>query len=447
MRSVEALGVALLLCIIAFAGCLEPAAAPDDASLDIGALVDPSPIFARVRAEMEGVPCTIGASQVSLTTTTENIKSLVDNPLNEMGPTHSRGEFDLHGDLILETFYNNKGFSLVDISDPLDPKQVGFLVDPTASLPARGSASTLDAKFSHDGSAVFLAYSDSVGVADITDPAAPKLVQTMPNPVGYRGQAHMIYDARIGDAEYLFVFPSISGEHVVVHKVTGSGAETRLSYVTTYQVVTPTNPTRQPVAPHDGYVVYDEVAGHHLLYLANSFHGVQVIDVDDPANPRTLATIAANADGSATGYAPSFYHTIQAGWIDGRRIIVTSAEVGYNTLKVFDATDFSNVKFIGQWVFDDQNPTNMQHNLQIVDGILFEAHYGQGLFGFDLRAYLQGPTPDVPVAFHYQPPGGGSLWDVVVRKGVAYASDTSQGLHVLGYGCFTPGDLALDSDG
>jgi hypothetical protein len=371
---------------------------------------------------------------------------IIDDALSEVGPAHTHAEFDLHEDLLLDSIYSNKGFTLVDISDPLEPKQLGFLLDPTASGPGRGSSSTLDVKFSHDGKNAFIAYSDSVGVADITDPTKPRLVQTMPNPAGYRAQAHMLYDARIGDGEYLFVFPSISGEHVVVHKLKGSGADARLEFVTMYLYLVPTAPTQQPTAPHDGFVTFDPVANHTFLYLANGFYGVQIINVDDPARPVVVATIGANADGSVTGALPTMYHTVQAAWIDGKRIVVTSAEVGYNTLKVFDATNLQAPRFLGQWVFDKNRPTEMQHNLQIVNGTLFEAHYGQGLFGFDLDAYVEKPTPELTPVFHYQPQGG-SYWDVVVRRGLAYISDTPQGLHVLGYGCMAPGDAALTSQG
>lgn len=431
---------------LALGGCLEAGSGKDlKIGVDVSAegALDVSPAFLRAREAMAGVPC---QAQVSTTATSPNLKLLVDDPLNEVGPAHSHAEFDLHEDMIADSIYSNKGFTLVDVSDPLEPKQLGFFVDPTASAPGRGASSTLDVKFSHDGANVLVAYSDSVGLVDVSDPARPKLVQTMPNPVGYRGQAHMLYDAKIGEAEYVFVFPSISGEHVVVHRLTGSGASARLEYVTTYMFVTPAAPTRQPVAPHDGYVTFDPVANHTLLYLANSFYGIQIINVDDPARPQTLATIPANADGTATGALPSFYHTVQAQWIDGKRIVVTSAEVGYNTLKVFDATNLQAPKFLGQWVFDERQPTNMQHNIQIVNGTLFEAHYAQGLFGFDLNAYVKNPTPKVPLAFHYQP-SGGSYWDVVVRKGLAYVSDTPQGLHVIGYGCFAAGDVRLTSDG
>ncbi|MBI2077792.1 MAG: hypothetical protein HYT80_05390 [Euryarchaeota archaeon] len=435
----------LLASLLLAAGCLEEPSKGAASPLVPVPGLDVSAAFEAIRADMASVPCK--ADTVSSTASSANVKQLATSPLNELGGAHSHAEFDLHGDLLLDSMYNNKGFTLVNVSNPLEPVQVGFFVDPTPSTPGRGSSSTLDVKFSHDGNNVFLGYNDAVALVDVSDRTKPKLVQTMPNPTGYRAQAHMVYDAKIGNGEYLFVFPSISGEHVVVHKMTGSGPDARLTYLTMYTFVTPTAPTRQPVAPHDGFVMFDPVENHTLLYLANSFYGVQVINVDDPAQPQWVTTIAANADGTPTGYLPSFYHTVQAAWIDGKRIIATSAEVGHNTLKVFDATNLKAPKFLGQWVFNEQQSTNMQHNLQIVNGTLFEAHYQQGLFGFDLRSYLQNPTPKLSPSFHFQPATGGSIWDVVVRKGLAYVSNTPQGVHVVGYGCFAAGTESLTSDG
>lgn len=430
-----------LASITLLAGCLETSAEGSGAELAKKALsMDLSPAYMAIREQMLEVPC---VEESSRTETTKNLKELNIDPIDQLAGSHSHAEIDLHGNMLLDSIHNGKGFVLVDISDPLDMRELGFFRDGRMQLPVRGADTTLDAKFSTNGENAYLAYSDAVAVVDISEPAKPKLVDTEMNPTGYTAQAHMIYPANINGVEYLFVFPSISGIHAVVHKLVGSGPSAKLEFVTMYMYKEPADPLAQNTAPHDGYVAYDPVVEHHLLYTANSFYGVQVINVDDPKNPETLAEIPANADGTPTGAAPTFYHTIQVEWIGDKRIIVTSAEVGYNTLKVFDATDFDDVEFLGQWVFDEQNPTNMQHNLQIVDGILFEAHYGQGLFGFDLNSYVENPTPELPIIFHYQPQG--SLWDVVVHKGVAMVS--GPGIHVVGYGCFTPGDETLTSDG
>ncbi len=441
MKPLRPLLMTFLFAATAFAGCLD--ATTDDATSPAGELsplIDVSPAFLAVREAMADVPC---MKEDSRTATTKNMLELNLDPLDQMAGSHSHAELDIHEDLLMDSIHNAKGFVLADISDPLDIKELGFLEDTRTQVPVRGAETTLDLKFSTDGQNAYLAYSDAVAVADISDPTNPKLVHTQMNPQGYTAQAHMIYAAKIKDTEYVFVFPSISGVHAVVHKLVGSGPTAKLEFVTMYTYVTPMAPSAQPTAPHDGYVAWDPVVNHNLLYTANSFYGVQVINVDDPAKPETLATIPANADGSPTGAAPTFYHTVQVGWVDGKRIIVTSAEVGYNTMKIFDATNFDDIKFLGQWVFDEMNPSNMQHNLQIVNGTLFEAHYGQGLFGFDLAAYVAKPTEEIPIIFHYQPQG--SIWDVVIRKGVAYVS--GPGVGAIGYGCFTPGDATLSSDG
>ena len=76
---------------------------------------------------------------------------------------------------------------------------------------------------------------------------------------------------------------------------------------------------------------------------------------------------------------------------------------------------------------------------------------------FDLRDLGATPTLMEPIA-HFEPPrptgmlgpdfgvqDGHNIWDVVVHRGILYASDIDAGTYVLGFGCLTPGDEAASS--
>lgn len=442
---------ALIALLPAVAGCLG-GAEEKSVDVDVGVSVsaDLSPVYQKIRELLKGVPCTVNA--VSTSATSANLKEIAYDALDDVGPVRTHGEFDVHGDLAVEAFYNQRGFSLINISDPSAPAQLGFFTfNPApAGVPPSPppSASTYDVKFSADGKLVFAGLSDRILVIDVSDPTRPQRVSTFMHPPEYRGQAHMMFDAVIGGAEYLFVVPSISGTGMLVAKLDpAASGSARLELVKVYASAVASPFAPQALAPHDAYVTFDAEANATLLYLANGLNGIIAMDVDDPANAQVVLSIPAGAGSPPQSAAPTYYHSIQAKWIGGKRILATSAEIGYNTVKVFDVTDLKAPKFLGQWVYDERQPFQMEHNLQIVEGILFVAHYQQGLFGFDLNAYVGASGARLAPTLHFQPRQGGLNWDVVVKDGLLYLSDIAQGLYVVGYGCFAAGSPDLTSDG
>ncbi|HET6398387.1 MAG TPA: hypothetical protein VFH47_02405, partial [Candidatus Thermoplasmatota archaeon] len=207
-----------------------------------------------------------------------------------------------------------------------------------------------------------------------------------------------------------------------------------------------------PLGPHDMWVTHDEQAGW-LLYSADGFHGWTVFNVDDPASPM----LAGGLIRPETGYT----HTIQAGWVDGRRLVATIQEVGVNVLQVFDATNLRAPVLLATWQMSVTDAVQPQHNIQIVNGTLYVAHYGAGIYVFDLRDAgtlpVAGTTSLRPVA-RFDPGMANSpspldfagVYDVVVHEGLVYASAYSgpfRGVTVIGFGCMQPGDLKLTSTG
>ena len=173
--------------------------------------------------------------------------------------------------------------------------------------------------------------------------------------------------------------------------------------------------------------------------------GVWVVDVRDPAQPRTLGTWAGEDallwDGKA--------HTTMATLLDGRRVVVTVPEyASIPAVFVLDATDYAAMRLLGEWQphadgdYGDDPRLFSTHNFQVVEGKLYMAMYHGGVWVLDLRD----PARIEVLAYHLPgapeggtPPGGPGpcagcvpdTWDVVVHKGYVLAVDIPTGLHVL----------------
>lgn len=434
----QAVILAILLAGVSLAGCLFDGDAEDTSGADATDVPVISEAHRAIREALAGVPCQVDA--VPDSATSANFEAIAHDAVAELGPVATRGELDTHGDLALLAYYNRQGFTLLNLSDPREPVEVSVWL-------AADSGTTYDVKFDATGRYAFVGFSDRVSLVDLADPTDPVERHTLEHPDEYSGQAHMMVPAVIAGTQYVFVTPSISGTGVLVHQVVGNGTDARLEHVATYTSTAPHALYPQAFAPHDGYVTYEDDVDANVLWLANGFYGIVALDVDDPANPRTLASMPPEASPEIPAPVATHSHTVQVEWFAGKRILVSASEVGYNSMKVYDVTDLDAPRLLGYWIYDERQPTYLQHNIQIVGGSLFMAHYEHGLFSFDLAAYAADPTIRIEPSGHWQVDGGGLIWDVTVRDGVLFLSDISQGLHVLGFGCLTPGDPAHTSDG
>lgn len=393
--------------------------------------------YDQIRALMAGVPCEAPVSME----TSENLKQLGSIQFE----TRGTAEIDIHEDMLLMA--RGGGFELFDIADPLDPYQLSNWTE------TRGN---LDVKFSPDAKTAFIGAGWGIDVVDISSPLEPmrtsqfqfSSVPTMPGEAGRN--AHMLYTAEIADAQWLFLAPN-SNTGVWILKIEGDAAERKLTYVTHTQAI-----EGGPLGPHDMYVQFDADLKKWLLYNADGFHGWEVFDVSDPTKPMMIGGIIRPEGG--------YTHTIQAAKINGKRIVVTIAEVGANLLEVYDASDISRPVLLGVWniaTYGMPNPAGLtypQHNFNIVDGKMYLAHYGSGIFVFDLTKIGDQPllgTQDIEPIAHYASGGNaqnspvsfGDFWDAVVKDGVLYGSNMRNGVHVIGFGCLAVGDPLLTSDG
>jgi hypothetical protein len=437
-----------LLCLallVPLSGCTGGVTPP--ATATTSAAPSQATVWRDVNAAMAGVPCQSPFSG-NPGESTQNLKLLSGLAIPD-SRDGIHAELDIRGNLAVHARYDSGGFEVYDIADPLHIQHLGNFTEAPGAL---------DVKFSPDNQTVLVGTGGGITLADIRDPAnvvkagqwnftdAPRF------PTGPGGlpeqNAHMIYTARIGGADWAFLAPN-SNSGIWVLRLEGDPAHRRLTYVTQTLPV-----EGGPLGPHDLFVQKDALDSHWYLYSSDGFHGWTVFNVDDPARPALAGAWANPAEGGYT-------HTIQAQAINGKRIVATIAEVGANFLRVYDASSLGTPILLGQYQAksdgastNPQSPgpsaAHPQHNFNIVGGNLFLSYYSYGMYVFNLTAFTAGRSlPAVgsltlaPVA-HWavggESPSDAPLnfagyWDTVVQDGVIYVSWIEGGLVALGYGC------------
>lgn len=425
----------------ALAGCVEnplPGPSADDSG---ETLVDKAIIYERVKALLEGVPC---EASVDATKTSDNLKLLANTTFmlpgketDELQAVGSR-ELDVRGDLMLTTLANRGSVGIFDARDPLMPT-------PLSVVDVKGE---YDVKFATNDTAV-AGVSAGIAIIDIRNPM--NITQTglwkweeAPQPP--RGlplqNAHMLATARIAEKDWVFLAPN-SNTGAWVLELTGEPGAKKLEFVAQTLPV-----EGGPLGPHDMTVQYDADLKTWILYSADGFHGWAAFNVNNPAKPELMGGLSR----PETGYT----HTIQAAKVGNRRLVATIQEVGVNQLEIYDATNLRAPVLLGRWQHE-AGSVNPQHNLNIVAGRLYVAHYGNGVYVFDLNKLGMLPlVSDVKPVAHYgaaasqNPLGFQQFYDVVVKEGVVYAASYSKptlGIHVIGDGCLAPGDASQTSMG
>lgn len=420
--------------VLLLSGCLapgEPSAPPLPA------------LAARVRAVVGELPCEAPVGEG----TSANVAVLAEDPLDAFGFVGA-GELWLQGGRAYVARYGTGGFSVVDLADPLHPREVGAW-DPEAAV--RG----LDVKTTSDGSAALVGNDDGVRVVDVRDPARMVLEH---EERFAKTQAHMLTVFAVAGRDYLAVAKG-DGEDLPLFRITGKPGAHRLERVASPALSTGTQLTgawgpHDLLRAHDAFFLDDPLAGP-TLWVANAWDGIAALDVSDPAQPREVVRIP-NA-------LPQYTHTVQTAVVEAggapRRITASVSEAGVNALRILDTTDLAAPRLLAEWNVGD--PAQPQHNLQVVWPWLFVAHYRHGVLAFDLAAIVAGEAP-APVArlasagesraervpataAQGQLGAYDGTWDVGLRDGLLYATDA--GLRVAAFGCVAPGDASLRSAG
>lgn len=413
------LALAFVLALAVTAGCVAPTAS-DDA-------VDP----ARVEQELADVAAALEAGEPSAN-------------LALLGEWRNSGaEIAAYGDLL---YVMRAGtVQILDVSDPADIKEVGVVKGENHGV--------LDVKLSHDGKYLFIGedqegtiaqaadtglFTGGLYVYDVSDPESAQYVTWLP--IGPRRGPHMVAYHQYPDGrEILF---GANADVSISEFDRDAGTLTELAR---YMPDLVFGFNRDPYVfdvlyqgwAHDMFV-QDEPDGSVYMYVANWDAGLRIVDVTDPADPVELGGWNDFGEGESGNL-----HTVAADWIDGKRIVVGTCEVGFavvgaigyaqgaepGVLYVWDATDPASIKLLGQW----ENPEGIKaggrpaldegvmstHNVQFEDGLVYVAHYGLGLFVVDAS------TPETwaaPNTLAYYREDGMDTWDVIVHRGTMWSS-------------------------
>lgn len=439
-----AASLGLLLLGTLAAGCLSgPAGLSEQASLPGSAVEN---LAARVRALVGPLPCEASVGDG----TSANLAEVATAALDEEGSV-GVAELWLQGSLAYVARYGTGGFTIVDIADPLNPV-------PLASWDPEETDRGLDVKTTSDGAAALVGGDRGVKIVDVRDPRSPRLEHEHRFA---KPQAHMLTVFQVEGQDYVAAAKG-DGQDLPIFRVAGEPGQHTLEPVSSPKLMRATQPTgvwnaHDLARTHDAFFFEDPLLGKPTLWVANVWEGIVALDVSSPEEPREIAWIP--------NLNVQYTHTVQTVVLDAqepgkaRRITVSMAEVGYNTMKVYDTTDLASPRLLAEWsVREAWRP---QHNLQVVPPFIYLAHYNQGVFVFRLSDALAGSLEPVArlasTGAERRVQGSplttvlgaaldfGGTWDVGLRDGLVYATDGA--LRIAAFGCLEPGDDAMTSVG
>lgn len=349
---------------------------------------------------------------------------------------------------------------ILDIRDPTNPLEVGL----NNQVPR-----VLDVKWSNDGQYIFVGDDErlsgdvtgdlptrtgGVYVLDTSDKTNPRLIEHL-NVGQFRGP-HMVFYHETPDGDELvfgangdigiFRWDRETEELTELARYAAGPLDfnRNLDVIDVYYQLT----------AHDLFVMHDDRDDAELMYVANWDAGLRIVDVTAPANPVELGAWNDFPDGHSGNL-----HTVVTEWIGERRITAGAVEVGFDIvggvpyilgteksiLYIWDTTDPANIQLLGFW----ENPEGLSpgrggyigaatgdellstHNIQLENGRLSMAHYGLGVWVFDVS------TPEFQAAPHviaYYDAPGMNTWDVLPHDGVLWSSGAVgiQALHLSG---------------
>ncbi len=383
--------------------------------------------------------------------------------LAEPGEASGVHALAIRGDTIFasSTLGENPGFAVVDVSDPTNMTVLGEWRSPTAVGGDRSIAVSEDAQY------VFLAnegdvqaQEPGVRVIDASDPASMEEVAYMPMDSG----AHTVETITIDGTIYVFALNYGVQTFRLVEAPTGVSLVKVGQY--TFAGDQLTNPPDydnegdyvswglRAVYAHDMRAVHDPELGP-LLYIAYAYQGLHVLDINAPEAPQLLTTWVPQGDG-----APWYTHTVEAAWIDDRRVVVVGSEVFEDRhldtpspIWVLDLTDMDAPDPLrSTWV----NPAGAgadellfsAHFFRIEDGYVHLSHYHGGVWVLDITTQERQADPAIVGAIlpheetGFRPDaedcclgwnlaGIPVVMDAVAKDGVTFAADLQTGLYAL----------------
>ncbi len=304
----------------------------------------------------------------------------------EVSETKGLGQIEVRGDLAAVVQREDGRVALVDVSDPAAPRVVGRY-DGNTGRPEVDDPFDGDVAFSSDGRFLFYARqthdfsNDGVHVVDISNPAAPTLVEYVPGGGTLRVAYH-----RAGDAEYVVTLDAFAGVIVFRFQRTPAGG----ALVPVHVDALPQLKVGGPASAGVFVDANDPLLGKPLLYVSTGETGLQVFDFSAPESPVLLGSW------DDAGLADIAVHATAAG-----RTVYAASEYWFTATtlpRVFelDATNLGAIaerhRFSpGDPAYPGTAPWRVQGIAQ-ADGRLYISHSHAGLGVLDTCCLLEPPV-------------------------------------------------------
>ena len=293
----------------------------------------------------------------------------------------------------------DRGFSIVDVSDPTAPRHVSdFFPHRAAGLVDAGAGTYWDVSVTEDASLVVLSAQAAAGtdapggvylvnVEDKTSPVLESFTPVVDQGALIPGGVHNANPFLSADGRLHVAATSANGK-THLYAVEGEAPRRTLREVAVVDGM------------HDSAVQVHPLTGQTILYTAAG--GVFLWDVGDPARPIQLAFVQDSDELS------SYHETIPSNvLIGGRHYTVAATEsMGPPTPFTFlDTTDPTDPVPVGQWILPTTitEPTKPYqysgHNVDFDRGRLYIGHYHAGVWVLDVSTPERLREP-VPVAVY-----------------------------------------------
>ncbi|NKB71721.1 MAG: T9SS type A sorting domain-containing protein [Candidatus Latescibacteria bacterium] len=282
---------------------------------------------------------------------------------------------------------------IVDIAEPTQMRQVARVETPAA---------VWDIKVAGDLAALGVqSHSSNFGLVlvDISDPTAPQIWSQL-QALGWRG-VHNIYL----DQQRAYLAHSV----VLTADRTGLG-------ISVVDISDPAAPFISGGWQHASFsnVVHDIFIRDDIGYASDFFSGLALLDLADPDNPRTLASLPI-AEGTHSAFSTGqyvYFNQEFGGWGRPLRVADITHPEEPRQLDVFRPQQTPQRTIVGP------------HNPFVQDGLLYWAYYDAGVRIFDLA------DPEKPVEIGYYP--SAQAWGAQPHgDGLVYVADSFAGLLAL----------------
>ncbi|MBI2078151.1 MAG: hypothetical protein HYT80_07255 [Euryarchaeota archaeon] len=361
------------------------------------------------------------------------------------------------------------GFCILDVSNPASPKFVSkYLGEPAADFEVSADGNFAFLLTQRNGEPVNRGSTDptdhlprGVIVVNVRNKASPQFESYYPVPTN---GVHTAVPYKMGNRQLLSIqtydwvppglpspvppVPPTNAPYTQRIEITelkaAPGGRMVLERVSMWSQDRPT-PT-DLWFPHDAYIQQHPVTGKTYLYAAYWDAGLIVLDISDPAKP---AKVSQFREAAPSKY--NAYHDVKVSeeLIDGRHITVTGpelqaavAETGH--FRIFDTTDPAKPVQLGTWTLPGVPGFQggflfSPHVFQVVHGRIYLAHNHGGIWVIDIHNETLLKEPKA--VGYYFPHGdakdpkswaqSASVWGAYYKDGYIYATETTQGMHVL----------------